>query len=150
LEGTVTVQDAPKSRYNSQIQRRVCEVCGSDDVRELEVHHIEEQAKGGSNQARNLAVLCEACHDDHHNKKIEVTPLTQTSEGLERMVTPVPAGESSFGLERFAHVPKADSNTDLIKQIVMKHSGRPAQRIASILQEEHGIKMSAVQVKKYM
>ena len=153
LEGTVTVQDAPKSRYNSQIQRRACEVCGSNDVRDLEVHHIEEQAKGGSNQARNLAVLCEGCHDDHHNKKIEVTPLTQTSEGLERIVTPEPtasAGESSFGLERFAHVPKADSNTDLIKQIVMKHSGRPAQRIASILQEEHGIKMSAVQVKKYM
>ena len=153
LEGTVTVQDAPKSRYNSQIQRRACEVCGSKDVRQLEVHHIEEQAKGGSNQARNLAVLCEKCHDDHHNKKIEVAPLTQTSLGLERIVKPKPAeapapAAPGFGLERFAHVEKPD--TDLIKQIVLKHTGRPAQRIASILQEEHGIKMSATQLKRYI
>ena len=154
IEGTATIQDAPKSRYNSQIQRRACEMCGSQDVRQLEVHHIDEQAKGGSNQGRNLAVLCEGCHDDHHNKKIEVAPLTQTSEGLERIPVPAPApAPATFGLERFAHVPKPkekETNTDLIKQIVMKHSGRPAQRIASILQEEHGIKMSATQVKRYI
>ena len=149
IEGIVTVQDAPKSRYNSQIQRRVCENCGSQNVRDLEVHHIDEQANGGSNKMRNLAVLCESCHDAHHNKMIEILPLTQTSFGLER----IPAVAVTFDLERFAHVPKPkekETNTDLIKQIVMKHSGRPAQRIASILQEEHGIKMSPVQLKKYM
>jgi len=150
IEGTATVQDAPKSRYNSQIQRRACEVCGSQDVRQLEVHHIEEQAKGGSNKQRNLAVLCERCHDDHHNKKIEVSPLTQTSEGLQR-IAPSTAAQPSFGLEKFAHIPKPnDSNTDVIKQIVLKHSGRPAQRIAAILQEEHGIKMSPAQLKRYL
>jgi DNA mismatch repair protein MutS len=153
IEGTATIQDAPKSRYNSQIQRRVCEICGSQDVRNLEVHHIEEQAKGGSNNQRNLAVLCEGCHDDHHNKKIEVAPLTQTSEGLERIipasVQAVAEVSPSFGLERYAHVPK-HSNTDVIKQIVLKHSGKPAKRISSILQEEHGIKMSPAQLKRYI
>ena len=152
IEGTVTIQDAPKSRYNSQIQRRTCEMCGSQDVRQLEVHHIEEQAKGGSNKQRNLAVLCEGCHDDHHNKKIKVAPLTQTSEGLERISAPAPAAapaQTSFGLERFAHVPK-NENTDLIKQIVLKHSGKPAKRISGILQEEHGIKMSPAQLKRYI
>jgi hypothetical protein len=153
IEGTATVQDAPKSRYNSQIQRRVCEVCGSQDVRQLEVHHIDEQAKGGSNNQRNLAVLCEGCHDDHHNKKIEVAPLTQTSNGLERIVTPASApapAAPSFGLEKFAHVPKTDTNTELIKEFVLKHSGKPANRISTLLQEEHGIKMSHLQLKKYM
>jgi DNA mismatch repair protein MutS len=153
IEGTATVQDAPKSRYNSQIQRRACEVCGSHDVRQLEVHHIEEQAKGGSNKQRNLAVLCERCHDDHHNKKIEVSPLTQTSEGLERISAAAPAPTEAptqtFGLERFAHVPK-DTNAELIKQIVMKYPERPAKRIATILQEEHGIKMSPAQLKRYI
>ena len=156
IEGTATVQDAPKSRYNSQIQRRACEVCGSQDVRDLEVHHIEEQAKGGSNKQRNLAVLCEGCHDDHHNKKIEVAPLTQTSEGLQRLpalaTTSVSAeakAQTSFGLERYAHVPK-NENTDMIKQIVLKHSGKPAKRISTILQEEHGIKMSPAQLKRYI
>jgi DNA mismatch repair protein MutS len=170
IEGTATVQDAPKSRYNSQIQRRACELCGSQDVRQLEVHHIEEQAKGGSNKQRNLAVLCEGCHDDHHNKKIEVPPLTQTSEGLERIPSSVSASAeaevspsfglehiaqqsaptASFGLERYAHVPKEDTNKDLIKQIVLKHSGKPAKRIAAILQEEHGIKMSPIQLKRFI
>jgi DNA mismatch repair protein MutS len=152
IEGTATVQDAPKSRYNSQIQRRACEVCGSQDVRQLEVHHIEEQAKGGSNKQRNLAVLCERCHDDHHNKKIEVSPLTQTSEGLERISAAAASTEAptqTFGLERFAHVPK-DTNAELIKQIVMKYPERPAKRIATILQEEHGIKMSPAQLKRYI
>jgi len=167
IEGTATIQDAPKSRYNSQIQRRVCEMCGSHDVRQLEVHHIEEQAKGGSNKQRNLAVLCEKCHDDHHNKKIEVSPLTQTSEGLERIaiasgsasaepapsfglehINTVPA-QTSFGLEKFTHIPK-DTNTELIKQIVLKNQGRPAQRISTILQEEHGIKMSPAQLKRFI
>jgi DNA mismatch repair protein MutS len=156
IEGTVTIQDAPKSRYNSQIQRRVCEMCGSQDVRQLEVHHIDEQAKGGSNKQRNLAVLCERCHDDHHNKKIEVAPLTQTSEGLERIVSASAAAEAesppSFGLEKYAHVqkPKGDSNTDIIKQIVLKHPGKPAKRISSLLQEEHGIKISPAQLKRFM
>lgn len=36
------------------------------DPRTLELHHIQEHAKGGANIARNLIVLCSKCHDDIH------------------------------------------------------------------------------------
>jgi len=56
----------------------------------LEVHHIEERATATNgrlpdgtsmNAARNLIVVCEACHDAHHAKEIEIGPVKQTSEG---------------------------------------------------------------------
>jgi len=139
LEGTTTIQDAAKSSYNAQIQRQVCEVCNMAIASKLEVHHIEEQAKGGSNKLRNLVVLCEKCHDKHHSGEIEVSPLTQTS----------------FGLERFAHVveaPKTKPQEEiaLIKAVHHEHKSRPARRICQILQESHGIQITESQLKKHV
>jgi len=66
---------------NQSVQRRVCERCGTDKVRDLEAHHIQERrtaTKGrladGSNMndLRNLVVLCSKCHDDYHAGTVEV------------------------------------------------------------------------------
>jgi len=137
LEGTATIQDAAKSSYNAQIQRQACEVCKNPIASKLEVHHIEEQAKGGSNKLRNLVVLCESCHDKHHNGTIEVTPLTQTSFGLER-----------FAYETEKPVPKKDDEIALIKAVYLEHKARPARRICQILQESHGIQITESKLKK--
>ena len=140
LEGITTVQDAAKSVYNAQIQRRACEVCNNPIASQLEVHHIDEQAKGGSNQVRNLVVACESCHDKHHNGSIQISPLTQTSHGLERFAHEVKAEprKSKWSEEELA----------LIKTVHLEHKSRPARRICQILQESHGIQITEHQIKK--
>jgi len=37
-----------------------CQICGS--VENLEIHHVKTVRIGGTNDLRNLAVLCEHCH----------------------------------------------------------------------------------------
>lgn len=143
LEGITTVQDAPKSVYNAQIQRQSCEVCKSPC--ELEVHHIEEQAKGGSNQLRNLIVVCESCHDKHHNGTIQISPLTQTSYGLERFSHPVePVGQPT---EKMA---KKSKNDEIIRKIISENKGKVPIRICQIIQESHSIQLTVPQLKRYL
>ncbi len=145
LEGTTTIQEATKSTYNAEIQRQACEVCKNPIASQLEVHHIEEQAKGGSNQLRNLIVVCESCHDNHHNGTIQIAPLTQTSEGL----------------ERFAYVPTATPTATAVKQkwsddeiriiqTTVSLNKRPPRRICGILQESHGIQITENQLKRFL
>ena len=90
LVGMATEADAPTSGWNSAVQRRVCEVCGSHKV--LEAHHIQQRkdAVGGRladgthmNSMKNLTVLCEVCHDKVHGGELEVGPVQQTSEGAD-------------------------------------------------------------------
>lgn len=38
------------------------------DPRHLEIHHIQEHAKGGANTEQNLTTLCTVCHDKVHRK----------------------------------------------------------------------------------
>lgn len=140
VEGISTVQDAPKSSYNSLIQRHMCEVCKCQIVNELEVHHIEEQANGGSNAARNLVVLCSSCHHKHHNKEIEVPPLTQTSHGFERFIHTRTAPSKDCV--------KEDSLT--IKRVIEENRSRPLQRILTILQEGYDIRLTLAQLRKFL
>ena len=140
LEGITTVQDAPKSVYNAQIQRQACEVCKT--ACGLEVHHIEEQAKGGSNQLRNLIVVCESCHDKHHNGTIEISPLTQTSYGLERFSKAV---EPEIKAK-----PKPKQNEELIRKIISENRGKVPIRICQIIQESHSIQLTVPQLKRYL
>jgi DNA mismatch repair protein MutS len=95
LAGTVAQEDAVKSRWNTAITRAACEICGNNVTAALEVHHVQQRSEavnrrlsdGSSmNGARNLAVLCEACHEAHHAGMIEVGPVQQTSEGPVRTI----------------------------------------------------------------
>lgn len=43
-----------------------CERCGEDNFFILEVHHIIEQAEGGTDDFENLELLCGNCHNEHH------------------------------------------------------------------------------------
>jgi DNA mismatch repair protein MutS len=147
LEGTVTADKAPKSDWNSQIQRKACEVCGSPVVRDLEVHHIDSRANGGGNHARNLAVLCESCHDAHHSGELDIPPLTQTSEGLERFSY---NGPLTIAKAKAKVNPWTVEEMETIKATVNRLKGRPAVRIATELQEVHGILITTPQIKRFI
>jgi DNA mismatch repair protein MutS len=92
LLGTAVEEDAPKSLWNSAVQRKCCEICKHAIVSDLEVHHIRprcEAVSGGKlfsdgsqrDNIRNLIVVCQKCHDAHHAGTINITPLKQTSAG---------------------------------------------------------------------
>ena len=76
------------SRYNSAVEIRKCEICGSQ--KDLETHHIQHQsaAKNGFvesgthvHRASNLTVLCDYCHGCHHAGKIVIKGWVTTSLG---------------------------------------------------------------------
>ncbi|NDJ15275.1 MAG: hypothetical protein EBY17_29525 [Acidobacteriia bacterium] len=142
LGGEVAATDAPKSLWNPNIQRKACEVCGDPVVKELEVHHILPRAEGGSNDLRNLVVLCENCHDKHHAGQLEVGELRQTSEGLERSTTVF-----SVSAPAKKKAPKwTEEQMETIRTAIQKFSGRPLTRICLEL-EEVGIHIKPAQLK---
>lgn len=85
-----------KSRYNSELFVYKCENCGRSakdgEMEFLQTHHINFQSKckdGFSiekphikmNSTANLVVICEKCHNDLHNNKIDIKGKVSTSKG---------------------------------------------------------------------
>jgi DNA mismatch repair protein MutS len=78
------------SRYNAAVPVQACSVCGRTQGT-LETHHIRPQAaadvKGRvepgrhKNEAGNLVVLCESCHDAHHRGDLDIRGWIATTEG---------------------------------------------------------------------
>lgn len=154
LGGEKTIEEAPKSSWNATIQRQVCENCNHPIVKELEVHHIVPRSEGGGNQLRNLVVLCETCHDKHHAKQLEIQPLVQTSEGLERIeatgavavavasTPPAPITRSKLPTEQ----------QEIIRNVVirMKANKHPPKRILTELKAKEGIDITPAQLKPFL
>jgi len=91
--GTTNQIDASKSKWNTNIVRKECEICNKKT--DLEVHHIKERSeavngilKDGTNMndKRNLIVICEDCHDSVHAGNIEIGDIKVTSNGPERQI----------------------------------------------------------------
>jgi len=138
LTGTVAAEDAPESRWNSAITRAACEVCGAVATA-LEVHHVQQRseavqghlADGSSmNSARNLAVICEACHMAHHKGVIEIGSVQQTSEGPVRSV--ITTNQSPTA---------SDGVVEHIEAILRSRPNAPLKRLVYDLELE-GIKIS--------
>jgi DNA mismatch repair protein MutS len=147
LVGQKTETDAPASAWNAAIQRRACEICGAEGSRSLEVHHIKERATavGGKlsdgtsmNALRNLVVVCDACHDKHHAKEIEIGPVKQTSEG--------PVRE----LQKYAHTPQNSPTEAQIEQIRSELRAYPnldPKRMVFDLEQRHGIRITVQRLR---
>jgi DNA mismatch repair protein MutS len=142
-------QEAPLSPWNSAVQRRACEKCGSENVRELEVHHIEERATAHNgrladgthmNNIRNLVVLCEECHDKVHNKEIVVGPVFQTSEGEVRDIRE---------LQKYAYKNPdfTEEQLALIRQDLITYKTQAPARIIFYIEQRHGIKLTLQRLK---
>ncbi len=50
-----------------------CRVPGCRSHRNLEIHHIHAQAKGGTHELSNLTLLCSGHHTAHHHGLLEIT-----------------------------------------------------------------------------
>ena len=149
LVGQKTEADAPASAWNSSIQRRACEVCGA--ATNLEVHHSEERATAvqgkladgtSMNAPRNLVVVCEACHDKHHAKEIEIGPVKQTSEGPIREIV---------NLKKYAYKPSAvgltEEDTETIRGELRKYPNLDPKRMVFDLERLHGIRITVQRLK---
>ncbi len=51
----------------AKIRNGVCERCGYDNYTILQIHHIVERHKGGTDDLSNLELLCSNCHMVHHH-----------------------------------------------------------------------------------
>ena len=150
LVGQKTETDAPVSAWNSTIQRRVCEICGAEASANLEVHHSEERASAvagkladgtSMNAARNLVVVCEACHDKHHAKEIKIGPVKQTSEGPIRQVV---------DLTQYAHKAPSgltEEEIQTIKTELRKYPNLDPKRMVFDLEHRHGIRITVQRLK---
>jgi DNA mismatch repair protein MutS len=138
--------EAKSSSYNSLVRRSACEVCHSEITTQLEVHHIEPKASAlhgilpsgiPMNDAANLVVLCAACHDKHHANTLDVLPLVQTSEGLERSETQSTrttiAKKAKWSEEQMAQ----------IHQLLNKYKTASLKGVAYQLKEQFGIEISS-------
>jgi len=93
ITSSTTQELAKASAWNSQVVRRICEVCGK--AAHLEVHHLQaratathERLENGThmNDKRNLVVICQACHDAVHADKLDIQGQVMTSNGPERII----------------------------------------------------------------
>lgn len=58
-----------------------CRVCGQDAMKLYrgigfgfgQCHHIRYRSRGGQNNVQNLVLVCVACHDDIHARRVELS-----------------------------------------------------------------------------
>jgi len=75
-----------------------CRVPGCRSARGLELHHLVHRADGGSHDASNLALMCSACHQAHHDGALVITGTASHLE-VRRLAEPSspPAPASHVG-----------------------------------------------------
>lgn len=151
LLGTAAEEDAPRSTWNSAITRRACELCGHAVTRDLEVHHINDRAAGGTNDARNLMVLCAACHDRHH-ASLEISPagrpLTVTSDGLERITNMENKSTTSDPKPTKQKGKWTDEERTTILNVLTTYPNLPAKQVVFRLKHNEGIEISEASLRK--
>ena len=157
--GDKALEEITESSWNPHILRKGCELCGS--AIGMEVHHIrqrkdtvegkEQFADGDArDDARNLVVVCAACHDAHHAGTISIAPVKQTSEGPMRLVespslSPLPSpSPSSSSPMKSTPISKSKWSPDdlaVIETMLREYSASPLKRISVLLKAE-GITIS--------
>ena len=105
----------------------------SDLSHMLEVHHIAHQKDGGSNDLRNLIVVCQVCHDAHHAGFLEIETAKQTSEGVKRIVTKK---------EKKSKEPDRNERNDIVVTYIKKYPTITLKRLAYELETHEDIKLS--------
>jgi DNA mismatch repair protein MutS len=125
-------QTTKVSSYNKDCIVRICEICKSSISHMLEVHHIAHQKDGGSNDLRNLIVVCQACHDAHHAGSLEISQATQTSQGPKRLVKEKDPKQTNEKSER----------NNIVLTYMKKYPNITLKRLAYELETHEDIKLS--------
>jgi DNA mismatch repair protein MutS len=89
IEKKIISETSNNNKYNREVYKDKCNICNEKAV---EIHHINEQQNADAdgyidgrfhkNDKFNLVCLCERCHDDVHNGKLEIRGYIQTSAGV--------------------------------------------------------------------
>jgi DNA mismatch repair protein MutS len=153
------VEDADQSRWNPVLTRKACSVCGTTDKALLEVHHLQERAnaqegrnKDGTalNHVRNLAVLCQTCHDKHHAGLLVVGEVEDTSEGPKRSILDL----SDYAFQSQPVADKKTAKTQFseeqlasIQQTMKQYQGIPPRLMVFQIQRDHQIEITETQLK---
>jgi DNA mismatch repair protein MutS len=153
LAGETELSESVGSSWNSNLIRIKCELCGTSESRDLEVHHIKERnlaSKSGHlsdgtnvHSKANLVVLCETCHDKTHDGSIEVTPLIQTSDGMERSIVTTSSTE----------IKKSKWSEEDLNEIRASYTKFPKlsmPALAKYLLNQHSIQISVPTLKKLL
>jgi DNA mismatch repair protein MutS len=158
LLGEVEEKEAKGSQWNTEIKRKECEVCHSTFVRDLEVHHIQQRADANAkgrfadgssmNDIRNLVVVCQKCHDDHHNGSLIIGTVQQTSQGPERKIERVEETDSESSKEKKKHTKWTEEQLKTIETYLRKCTKSPLKRIEYDLREKEGIDISSTSLQK--
>jgi DNA mismatch repair protein MutS len=153
LLGTAVETDAPQSAWNTAIQRRKCELCDANIVRDLEVHHIKPRAVANGagrlpdgtqlNHMRNLVVVCQTCHDRHHSGQITIGSRATTSDGPMLSSAASDAGSSNSS----ARTKWSPEQLETIRTYLRNYSTLPPKRIAFDLEEKEGIRISVASLR---
>ena len=126
------------SSYNSECIVKECEICKTSISHLLEVHHIAHQKDGGSNDLRNLIVVCQACHDAHHAGMLEIAQAKQTSEGVKRMVKKSESESNEKSNERN----ERNERNNTVLEYMKKYPNMALKRLAYELETNEDIKLS--------
>jgi DNA mismatch repair protein MutS len=156
LLGSKVEEEATTSAWNPAVIRRACEQCGSEIVRDLEVHHIRPRVEATGNKfsdtglmrdnQRNLIVVCQKCHDAHHAGQIELAPLVQTSDGPMRLTDNNDKTVKKVGQTKQSKWSELEQEN--IKTVLKEYPTMPAKHLVFKLSEEYDITISEATLRK--
>jgi cytochrome c2 len=156
LLGTTSAEESATSQWNSTITRKACSACGAQIQKELEVHHLQERAlaKDGRNadgtalnHVRNLAVLCEACHDKHHAGSLVIGPVVDTTNGPERQIVDLSQYAHTSPATRVSKLKFTTEQIQEMRSIVTKSPGLTPRLWIFQIRQEAGIEITESQFK---
>ncbi len=168
LLGEVAMEHADTSRWNASLPKTTCCNCKTAITSELEVHHLEERHKAVGNRnedglalnhIRNLAVLCQDCHDKHHANLLHIGPVQDTSEGPRRDILDLSqyAYTQSSELSTMPQLAKTVSKTKFTKEqlqkmqdTVQQNPGLHTKLLVFQIQKDHAISIKESQLKLLM
>ena len=147
IMGSVKQEEATSSNWNTDIVRKVCEVCHKEITSDLEVHHIKERASASNgiledgshmNDKRNLIVICEGCHDKVHGGTINIGPIKMTSDGPQREIKE----ESSVNSKTQKKSKWSNEENQTIVDTLRKYSTLSLKSLRAHLSSKHEIEIS--------
>jgi DNA mismatch repair protein MutS len=141
LTGETAIEDSKASKWNTDLIKQSCIRCGS--FTNLHAHHIQERHEGRSDRnkdgtdlhgLRNLLVLCESCHINHHSEDSTLSVL-DTSVG--------PMLDSARKQKKAVFSPEV---LDVIRE-TRATSNLPYKLLVFKLEREHGIIITEKQLR---
>lgn len=90
-------------------EKGCCQFCKKElkNSNSLHIHHIIERANGGSDRAKNLAILHKSCHEKLHEKGLKLNPNKSYKQSAymsithKKFINDIPGIEVTYGYKTF-------------------------------------------------